>query len=985
MKSSVKKVLVAVGVIAVVAVIAVLMSLRDVEDFHEKYEGYDLTTDVEGMEREGTYTGYLNAHADGACPAQSVEVNLFDYTAEGDVEVYNNFEGVDKALYTGTGSTVTWKVNVPESGFYNLYMEYLIPESRGVAAERAVYVNGEIPFEDARNISFTRIWTDGGEVRVDNQGNEIRPTQIEVFDWQNSWFRDDMGYVTEPYKFYLEKGENEISLGGENEPIVLKKLVVSEVEHMDSYEEYIAKQPKADSSEPAKQYMQVIQGEDSTLRSESSLYAKYDRSSPTTQPNSVTTTVLNYSGGDAWRSSGQWIEWDFEVPEDGYYHIMIKGRQNYSRGSVSNRTVYIDGEVPFSELKEVSFEYSNDWNCLTLADDEGTPYNFYLEKGTHTIRLEASLGGVGPILEELEDSTFRLNQIYRKILVYTGATPDQYRDYRIETNYPEIMEAMELESKRLFKIVDEMVAYSGQKADQIATAQTVAQQLERFCKKPNKITLEFTTFKDNITALGTASLNMSETKLDVDYLVVSGVDAEPKKEKANGFQKLWHELKSFVASFVVDYNAVGDVYDDDDSEGIIKVWILTGRDQGTILKSMVDDSFTPQTGVKVNVEIVAADALLNAVLAGRGPNVVLSVGADQPVNYALRNAAEDITQFADYKEVLSHYTPSSYEQYRLDEHIYAVPETQTFNVMFYRKDVLEELELEVPDTWQELIEMLPTIQGNNLSVGIPTAAGSSATAAASTAVASNAPDLSLYFTLLYQYGGDMYNEEGSKTTVDDEAGVKAFDDYTRYFNDYGLPTVYDFVSRFRSGEMPIGIAPYSTYNTLMVSAPEIRGLWDFTLIPGTEYTDENGKTYIDRSDFITGSATMMIATDDELVKQNSWEFMKWWADSDTQVRFGREIEALLGSSARYATANKDAFSQLAWSYDDIQVLNEQWDQTVGIREVPGGYYTGRHIANAVRKVINDKDDARETIIDYSIKIDDELTKKRKEFGLPVAE
>ena len=985
MKSSVKKVLVAVGIIAAVAVIAVLMSLRDVEDFHEKYEGYDLTTDVEGMEREGTYTGYLNAHADGACPAQSVEINLFDYTAEGDVEVYNNFEGVDKALYTGTGSTVTWKVNVPKSGFYNLYMEYLIPESRGVAAERAVYVNGEIPFEDARNISFTRIWTDGGEVRVDNQGNEIRPTQIEVFDWQNSWFRDDMGYVTEPYKFYLEKGENEISLGGENEPIVLKKLVVSEVEHMDSYEEYIAKKPKADSSESAKQYMQVIQGEDSTLRSESSLYAKYDRSSPTTQPNSVTTTVLNYSGGDAWRSSGQWIEWDFEVPEDGYYHIMIKGRQNYSRGSVSNRTVYIDGEVPFSELKEVSFEYSNDWNCLTLADDEGTPYNFYLEKGTHTIRLEASLGGVGPILEELEDSTFRLNQIYRKILVYTGATPDQYRDYRIETNYPEIMEAMELESRRLFKIVDEMVAYSGQKADQIATAQTVAQQLERFCKKPNKITLEFTTFKDNITALGTASLNMSETKLDVDYLVVSGVDAEPKKEKANGFQKLWHELKSFVASFVVDYNAVGDVYDDDDSEGIIKVWILTGRDQGTILKSMVDDSFTPQTGVKVNVEIVAADALLNAVLAERGPNVVLSVGADQPVNYALRNAAEDITQFADYKEVLSHYTSSSYEQYRLDEHIYAVPETQTFNVMFYRKDVLEELELEVPDTWQELIEMLPTIQGNNLSVGIPTAAGSSSTATASTAVASNAPDLSLYFTLLYQYGGDMYNEEGSKTTVDDEAGVKAFDDYTRYFNDYGLPTVYDFVSRFRSGEMPIGIAPYSTYNTLMVSAPEIRGLWDFTLIPGTEYTDENGKTYIDRSDFITGSATMMIATDDELVKQNSWEFMKWWADPDTQVRFGREIEALLGSSARYATANKDAFSQLAWSYDDIQVLNEQWDQTVGIREVPGGYYTGRHIANAVRKVINDKDDARETIIDYSIKIDDELTKKRKEFGLPVAE
>ena len=229
----------------------------------------------------------------------------------------------------------------------------------------------------------------------------------------------------------------------------------------------------------------------------------------------------------------------------------------------------------------------------------------------------------------------------------------------------------------------------------------------------------------------------------------------------------------------------------------------------------------------------------------------------------------------------------------------------------------------------------------------------------------------------------MYNEAGTRTVVNSEAGVQAFDDYVRYFNDYGTPTIYDFVSRFRSGEMPIGIASYSIYNTLMVSAPEIRGLWDFTLIPGTETTDGNGRTYIDRSDFITGSATMMVKTEDEQLRNNSWEFMKWWADADTQVRFGREIEALLGSSARYATANKDAFVQLAWSADDIAVLNDQWDQTVGIREVPGGYYTGRHITNAIRKVINEKDDPRETIIDYSIKIDEEITKKRIEFGLPV--
>ena len=576
---------------------------------------------------------------------------------------------------------------------------------------------------------------------------------------------------------------------------------------------------------------------------------------------------------------------------------------------------------------------------------------------------------MGEILEELEDSTYRLNQIYRKVLVYTGADPDDYRDYHIEQVYPETIEAMDLEAKRLYKIIDDVVMYTGQKAEKIAMAQTLAQQLERFVERPDKITVEFTTFKENITALGTAILNMSETKLDVDYIVVSSTGSKVPEDKAGGFAKAWHEIKSFVASFVVDYDAVGDVYEDEDD--VVKVWIVTGRDQGTILKTMVDDTFTPETGIKVNVEIVDPTALLNAVVAGKGPDVVLSVGADQPVNYALRNAAEDLTQFEDYEEVLDVFYPSAYRAYEYDDGLYAIPETQTYNVMFYRKDILEELEIEVPQTWEDLINLLPTIQGNNMEVGIPSPTNTTL------------PDIWLYYTLLYHTGTDIYNDKATGTIIDNEEGVNAFSFYTSFFVDYGMPTEYDFVSRFRSGQMPIGISSYSTYNTLVVSAPEIRGLWDFTLVPGTVRTDETGKEYVDRSVYSTGTCSMMIHTEDEEKKQRSWEFMKWWAQTDTQVRFGRELEALLGSSARYATANTEAFSQLAWSADDVEVLEEQWKSTVGFREVAGGYYTGRHIINAVRKVINEKQDPRETILDYAITINEELIKKRKEFGLPI--
>lgn len=967
MKNSVKKLLIIVGIILAIVLIPVFITkMRGTTDYSAKYEGVDLSVEVEGLNRAGTYTEYMNNHRDAAYPTTGVNVKVTDYIEGEDVEVYRSYEGESNVLFTGDASSVKWTVNVPQAGFYNIRLEYMPAEGRGVEIERSLLINGERPFNDADKLTFSRLWRDGGEVRVDNQGNEIRPTQVEAYEWRSAYFKDDMGYITEPYCFYFDKGENEITLTSVNEPMVIKKLSLEPVTNGMDYAQYRAEQPASNAD--LSDFLYKVQGEDAALRSEPSLYGRYDRASPTTQPYSVTTTLLNYIGGDPWSQAGQWIEWEVKVPEDGFYNITIKGRQNYARGSVSARTLYIDGEIPFEEMKTVGFEYGNDWNVMTLSDENGTPYEFYLTKGTHMLRLEATLGQTGAILEELEDSTYRLNQIYRKILVYTGANPDSYRDYHVELVYPEVIEAMDLEAKRLYKIIDDVVNLTGQKAEKIATAQTLAQQMERFVDRPEKITTNFRSFKDNITSLGTAILNMSETKLDIDYIIVSGSGASIPKDKANAWDKVWHEVKSFVATFIVDYDAVGDVYE---GEEAVKVWIVTGRDQGTILKTMVDDTFIPETGIKVNVEIVDAGALLNAVVAGRGPDVVLSVGADQPVNYALRNAVEDLRQFEGCEEVLSNFYPSAYRQYEYEGGLYAMPETQTFNVMFYRKDILEQLELDIPNTWDELISLLPTIQGNNLEVGFPTP------------MDTTAPDLSMFYTLLFQGGGEVYADDAMTTIVDNEEGVSAFAKYTSFYTDYGFPTAYDFVSRFRSGEMPIGIANYTIFNTLVVSAPEIRGLWDFTLIPGTEKTDENGNTYIDRSVFTNGTCTMMIKQKRETNKQNAWEFMKWWARTDTQVRFGREMEALLGSSARYATANPQAFRQLSWSADNVAVLEEEWSYAVGFREVAGGYYTGRHIVNAVRKVINNQEDPRETLVEYAIKINEELRRKRIEFGLEV--
>ena len=229
MSKNTKKVVITLAVLAGFVLLCILLSLGKVDNFRDKYEGQDLSKDVAGLERTGTYSGYIEAHSDAKDAQKSVDIDLFKYTAEGEgeVKVENNVEGADKTLYTGNETTVSWEVNVPETGFYNIYLEYLIPKSRGVQAERGILINDEYPFEIAKNITFSRIWTDGGPKKVDNQGNEIRPTQVEVFDWQSTLIEDDMGYVSEPLRFYLEKGNTKISFVSENEPMYLKKLSLS--------------------------------------------------------------------------------------------------------------------------------------------------------------------------------------------------------------------------------------------------------------------------------------------------------------------------------------------------------------------------------------------------------------------------------------------------------------------------------------------------------------------------------------------------------------------------------------------------------------------------------------------------------------------------------------------------------------------------------------------------------------------------------------
>jgi len=947
------------------------------KDFSAKYRGVDLSGVSAGIDgrsgsrpagndvtigRTNTYTRYMERYAHIQPAAADISLDIFSWKSADGVSTLDNFAGEKRVIRTEETSFIEYTVHVEKAGMYNMYIEYHPLPSRGIAIERSFKINGETPFLGSDRLMFQRVWGDADDVRKDNQGNEIRPAQVEKPRWESSFFNDYLGYTTEPYEFYFNAGDSVIRLEGINEPVAIRALILKAPVPAQSYRQYALGIDTGRYPNTGSTYKLRIQGEHAQYRSDPSLYAIYDRSSGATEPPSVAQIRLNMIGGQNWRVAGQWIEWEFYIPEDGLYRFTVKGRQNYNRGFVSNRLAMIDGQIPCVEFSAVPFTYNNKWKLVTFRDDQGDMM-FPLEQGQHTFRLQAAMGGMGGMLSVMEESVFRLNAIYRKILVLTGTEPDIYRDYRVDAVYPEIITAMDIESKILYKLVDDLTAYSGERSAQAAATLTLARQLELFVRRPDKIPRTLVNFKFNISALGDSLLALSQSQLDIDYIVISAPAAKLQPIRENFLTALSHEIRSFFVSFFVDYNNLGDVYRK--GADVVEVWMLAGRDQSTILKGMIDDTFTPKTGIKVNIKLVAPDAVMPAVVAGTGPDAALTVPQTDPVNYAVRHAALDLSKLPGFNELTREFDSSVLIPFRYSGGVYGLPETQYFHVMFYRKDIFAELGIEIPETWDDLIGILPIIQKNNMNVGIPSVA---------TTEQINI-DFSSFLAHLYQRNGSLYNEDGSRTMLAGEIAIEAFDVYTKFFTHYKTPIVYNFLNRFRTGEMPLGFADYTNFNTLEVFAPELRGLWGFARMPGLRKPDGS----IDRS-VPTGTLASMIFSNAKK-PDLAWEFLKWWVSADTQLRFGRELESVMGAAARYPTANFEAFTRLSWGSDQMAVLREQRSWTVGTPEVPGGYYVSRHITNAVRRILNKGEDTRETLLDYSITINDELIKKRKEFGL----
>lgn len=922
--------------------------------------------------RQTSYTNYVKKYADAARPDQTVEVLGKDYdpasVTDAQITVTTVDGENDVMQWANQEGSVSWTVNIPETGVYNIKMIYEALESNTNDVEFSLLIDGESPYATASRITLSKRWINESEIKQDSRQNDIRPGQISTPCWQETPLEDIDGLFNEPLEFYMEAGEHTITFESEKAEFAVKSFTFYQ------YEAPAAYTAPSDSDLTQAQGQKVtLEGETAAYKSSRTLYPTSDKSSYLTSSangSSPTKTRYNTIGSGSWTQSTQTVTWEFNVDKAGYYKIGIRGRQDQMRGMYSNRRLYVNGEVPCLEANQIKFYYDTDWSITTPKSENGDDLYFYLQAGTNTISLEAVPGEIGEIMGDLDELVYNINSYYRQIRQITGPDPDEYNNYMIDTAIPSIVPDFKEYAKTLRDKKAEIEKISGSGGTEAETLEKMAIVLDKCIKKPDLIPEMMSQIKDNITSVSSFVNQYREQPLEVDMIEVATSDQDFTSCDKSFFGSLGFGFKGFIGSFFEDYNALSD-----EDESAMECWVMLGRDNAEALQQLISSEYNPTAKTKINLKLVQG-GIVEATFAGKGPDLALFMGGDFPIQLAARGVLTDLTTFSDFDEVKSRFADDATVLYQYNGGTYGLPCDQTFPMLFYRSDILSGYGIDPAtdlNTWDGLLNCLPTLQRNYLEVGLilPVMTSTGGT----TQVSAITEPGNTFAMLLLQQGLNYYNEEQTKTTFDTQEAVNAFDTWTKFYTTYSFQQTYDAFTRFRTGDMPVVIQNYTFYNQLSVAAPEIKGCWGFQPVPGT--VQEDGTINHAANSNGSGAIIFTKAADQE----GAWDFIKWFTSTDAQVKYGNNIESILGTMGRYATANEEALQQLSWTTSEVNLLLDQLNSQVEIPIIPASYGVTRNVMNAFRAVVNDYDNARDTLFWYNKDINDEITRKLEDLGL----
>jgi len=875
-----------------------------------------------------------------------------DYIAE------DNYDYGHDAASLEVGDEITFSIDAPETALYEIEFDYLSYDDSILPIEFSFEVDGDYPFYEARNLEFETSWVSEEDSSLDRYGNEIVVLPEKLIRWETKALSDASYRYSEPLLVELGEGTHVITLNVSEGTFLLGSLTLAESTTVSTY----TKGDAASGSE-----LITIEGEDFYLRNDSAIHAAAEYDSRV-YPVCTTTTVLNTLDQDSFDTAGQTVTYEFEVTNTGYYNIGLNYRQSEKNGFPVFVNYAIDGEILNDEFLNYPMEYTTKYTTETLTSDDGDNLTVYLEAGTHTISMTISNDNIRYALEAVDEIMTEINDLSLEVTKVAGTNADKYRDLKLTKYIPDVQDRIYAWVDELYDLAEQATQYvDADDADDVAAFSYLliaADQLQTLGDEPNELVYRVDELSTSVNSVNTQIANfvdiINKNALAVDRIYIYQ-DSATLPKGLNIFQRIGTSLKRFFNSFFEQsYSSSSS------DETHIQVWVNRPRQYVEIMQKMIDDEFTPATGIEVDLSIMTdANKLVLSNASGDTPDIATGINYAIPFELAIRGALVDLTKFDNYEEVFGRYSDGLLVSSVVGDGLYSLPETMNFYVMFYRTDILSKLGLEAPDTMEELIAMLPDLQMRGFNVYYPTAA-----MLAMRNFHGTTP-------LIFQNGGALYGETALENLLGSENTIEGLTELTELFTLYNLPVdVPNFYQHFRNGDLCIGIADFNSYNLILNAAPEIANSWEIALVPGVE-DEETGKIYR----YMSGGAesTVMFTSNDEREAQ-AWEFMDWWSSTEVQAEFGQMLQIMYGDEYIWPTANLEAFSELPYPTSDKSVILEQAENILEAPRLLGSYMMERELSNAFNDVVVNGDTLRSRI-DEAIKVvDRETERKLEEFG-----
>lgn len=855
------------------------------------------------------------------------------------------------------GDKITLTIDVKENASYVMGFDYLSYDSSILPVKLGVKVDGSYPFYEMRSMTFETSWI-SEPVDVDRYGNEIVSLPVKDIRWEHKPVMDASYRYSDELEIELTAGSHELEIEVQEGTVLLGNVSLGAKEKVLKY----AGSKQAEGSE-----LIVIEGEDFYLRNDSSVHAvgEYDSS---LSPLSATKTVLNTVDEDSFNEAGQTITYKFDVEKAGYYNLAMNYRQSEKNDFPVFVDYRIDGIVPNDAFKGYEVEATNKYRTKTLKDSDDNKLTVYLEPGEHTISLTISVDKLRYALEAVDEIMSGISDLSLEVTKVAGTNKDKYRDLKLTRYIPNLQARLQGWVDELYKITEDAMVYVDAKTPQDVAAFSylliAANQLQTLADEPNELVYRVSELSTSVNSINTQIANfvdlINDNNISIDriYLYQDGA----KLPKGQGFFKsIATSAKRFAHSFL------GQSYSASNADkNHIQVWVNRPRTYVEIMQKMIDEEFTPETGIEVDLCIMTdAQKLILSNASGDTPDIATGINYSIPFDLAIRGALVDLSKFDNYKEVFSRYQDGLLVPSVVGDGLYSLPETMNFYVLFYRTDILGKLGLSTPDTIDELIAMLPDLQMRGLNVYYPTA-----------------PMLAMRnyhgtTPLIYQNDGALYGDTALDILVDSEKTVDGFTKLTELFTLYDLPVdVPNFYQHFRNGDLPIGIADFNSYNLILNAAPEIANSWSIALVPGS-LDKETGE--IKR--YMSGGAesTVMFTSNPER-EAKAWDFMEWWSRADVQAEFGQRLQILYGDEYIWPTANLAAFALLPYPTKDKATIMEQAQYILEAPRLLGGYMMEREMSNAYNDVVVNGETVRSRIDEVAKTVERETERKLEEFG-----